>query len=55
MAKKADYLFSLKENHERLYEDVKEYFEGLDFFALGKRRGIYSMCLTRRLERITTG
>jgi predicted transposase YbfD/YdcC len=30
---KADYLFSLKENQETLYEDVKEYFEGLDFSA----------------------
>jgi predicted transposase YbfD/YdcC len=27
----ADYLFSLKENQESLYEDVKEYFTGLDF------------------------
>jgi hypothetical protein len=31
--KKADVLFSLKENHERLYKDVKEFFEGLDFSA----------------------
>jgi predicted transposase YbfD/YdcC len=29
--KKADYLFSLKGNQETLHEDVKEYFEGLDF------------------------
>jgi predicted transposase YbfD/YdcC len=28
---KADYLFSLKGNQESLYEDVKEYFAGLDF------------------------
>jgi predicted transposase YbfD/YdcC len=27
----ADYLFSLKENQETLYEDVKEYFQDLDF------------------------
>ena len=29
--KKADYVFSLKGNQESLYEDVKEYFEELDF------------------------
>jgi predicted transposase YbfD/YdcC len=39
--KKADYLFSLKANQETLYEDVKEYFEGLDFSAsAGKNRNI---------------
>jgi predicted transposase YbfD/YdcC len=39
--KKADYLFSLKGNQESLHEDVKEYFEGLDFSApLGKNRDI---------------
>jgi predicted transposase YbfD/YdcC len=31
--KKADYLFSLKGNQESLHEDVKEYFEELDFSA----------------------
>ena len=29
--KKADYLFSLKGNQGSLHEDVKEYFDGLDF------------------------
>jgi predicted transposase YbfD/YdcC len=39
VSKKADYLFSLKANPETLYEDVKEYFEGLDFSAsAGKNR-----------------
>jgi predicted transposase YbfD/YdcC len=27
----ADYVFSLKENQETLYDDVKTYFEGIDF------------------------
>ena len=39
VGKKGDYLFSLKGNQESLYEDVKEYFEGLDFSApLGKHK-----------------
>jgi predicted transposase YbfD/YdcC len=29
--RKADYLFSLKGNQESLHEDVKEYFQGVDF------------------------
>jgi len=28
---KADYVFSLKENQQSLYEDVAEYFKGIDF------------------------
>jgi predicted transposase YbfD/YdcC len=27
----ADYVFSLKENQETLYDDVKTYFAGIDF------------------------
>jgi predicted transposase YbfD/YdcC len=29
--KQADYVFSLKENQETLYQDVAEYFQGIDF------------------------
>jgi predicted transposase YbfD/YdcC len=41
VGQKADYLFSLKENQESLYGDVKEYFAGLDFSApMGKNGDI---------------
>ena len=41
VGKQADYLFSLKGNQESLHEDVKEYFEGLDFSVPeGKNRDI---------------
>jgi predicted transposase YbfD/YdcC len=41
ISKKEDYLFSLKANQETLYEDVEEYFEGLDFSTpVGKNKYI---------------
>jgi predicted transposase YbfD/YdcC len=36
--KKGDYLFSLKGNQGCLYEDVEEYFAGLDFLQTKVRK-----------------
>jgi predicted transposase YbfD/YdcC len=49
---KADYLFSLKKNHETLYEDVREYFKDMDFsLSAGENRDIEFQSVSTHDER----